>query len=134
LKSKERELSQKFNKESKFKGSDITAVGGYFDIAAFNAKVNKIQEIARQRRKIKEQIKLARLNYRPLDVNQLTIEQLKQGLYLDTYNMFEEIKKMRSFNLSQLDNILSKNYRKMTVLIIFLIILISTYALNKFLE
>jgi hypothetical protein len=134
LSSKDKELSSKYDKEKKFKPSDVSVVGGKFDTKAFNLKVGKIQEIARQRRKLRDQIKLARLKYQPLDLNTLTIDQLKKGLYLDLYYMFNEIKHMQSFNFVELDRILSKNYRKLSLLIILLLIIIMTYLLVKFLE
>jgi hypothetical protein len=128
----EQKIKQK--KESKFKASDITAPGGKFDSKAFNKKVNKVQDIMRQKKILKDKIKLAKLVYRPLDHNRLTISQLKTALYADTYQMFREIANLKSFNLQNLDQIMSKNYRKLTVLIILLITVLSTYVLIYFLK
>ena len=128
------ELKTKQLKESKFKVSDITAPGGKFDTKAFNKQVNKVQDIIRQRRKLKEKIKLANLAYRPLDYNQITIGELKMALYSDTYDMFREISNLKSFNLKKLNQIISKNYRKLTILIILLVALITTYLLINYLD
>jgi len=128
------ELKIKQQKESKFKVSDITAPGGKFDSKAFNKKVNKVQDYIKQRRKLKNKIKLAKLAYRPLDYNRFTIGELKMAIYTDTYDMFKEIAKLKSFNLKNLDQIMSKNYRKLTVLIILLVVFISTYVLISILH
>jgi hypothetical protein len=128
------ELKTKQQKESKFKVSDITAPGGKFDTKAFNKQVNKVQDIIRQRRKLKDKIKLANLAYRPLDYNQMTIGELKMALYSDTYDMFREISNLKSFSFIKLNEILSKNYRKLTILIILLVALITTYLLVNYLD
>ena len=128
------DLKIKQQKESKFKVSDVTAPGGKFDSKAFNKKVNKVQDIMHQRRKLKDQIKLAHLTYRPLDYNRMTIGELKMAVYLDTYDMFREIGELKSFDLKKINQIMSKNYRKLTVLIILLILFITTYLLIAFLK
>ena len=121
-------------KESKFKVSDITAPGGKFDTKAFNKQVDKVSDIIRQRRKLKDKIKLANLAYRPLDYNRMTIGELKMALYSDTYDMFAEISNLKSFNLEKLNQIISKNYRKLTILIVLLVALIITYLLVNYLD
>lgn len=128
------ELKTKQQKESNFKVSDVTAPGGKFDTKAFNKQVNKVQDIIRQRRKLKDKIKLANLTYRPLDYNRMTIGELKMALYSDTYDMFREISNLKSFNLKKLNEILSKNYRKLTILIILLVAFITTYLLINYLD
>ena len=128
------ELKKKQQKESNFKVSDVTAPGGKFDTKAFNKQVNKVEDIIRQRRKLKDKIKLANLAYRPLDYNKMTIGELKMALYSDTYDMFREISNLKSFNLKKLNHIISKNYRKLTILIIILVALITTYLLVNYLD
>jgi hypothetical protein len=128
------ELKLKQKKESNFKVSDVTAPGGKFDSKAFNKKVNSVMDIARQRRKLKDKIKLAKLEYRPLDYNKLTIGELKMALYNDIFDMFDEISKLKKINLKYLNLILSKNYRKLTVLVLLLIIFILTYTLINILS
>ncbi len=128
------ELKTKQLKESKFKVSDITAPGGKFDTKAFNKQVNKVSDIIRQRRKLKDKIKLANLAYRPLDYNKMTIGELKMALYSDIYDMFGEISNLKSFNLKKLNQIISKNYRKLTILIVLLLALITTYLLVNYLD
>ena len=112
----------------------MTAPGGKFDSKAFNKKVNSVMDIARQRRKLKDKIKLAKLEYRPLDYNKLTIGELKMALYNDIFDMFDEISKLKKINLKYLNLILSKNYRKLTVLVLLLIIFILTYTLINILS
>jgi hypothetical protein len=123
------ELKIKQQKESNIKVSDVSAPGGIFDSKAFNEKVNSVMKIARQRRKLKDRIKLAKLTYRPLDYNKLTIAELKMALYNDTYDMFDEFSKLKEFNLNIFYQIISKNYRKLTILILFLVLFILTYVL-----
>ena len=47
--------------------------------------------------------------------------------------MFGEISRLKKYDLNSLNKILSKNYRKLTVLIILLVTFILTYLLINYL-
>ena len=133
LENKIKKLNELLKKKSKIKRSDVT-YGQVFDIKLFNAKVNEVNDITRKKNKIKDQIKLSRLNYRPPNPDKLTITELKQGLLLDTYQMFKDFTTLKKISHNDINNILNKNYRRLTLLIILLIICIISYILIKFLS
>jgi hypothetical protein len=133
LKSTENELNIKQQQSKNIKVSDITH-GGIFDLKAFNKKVDKVNKINREKSRIKQRIKQLQLKYKPLDYNKLTIEELKNSLLLDTYDMVYEIFSMEKFSIEKINIILSKNYRKLTILFILLIICIFSYILINFLS
>jgi hypothetical protein len=133
LEKKVKNLNELLKKKSKIKKSDVT-YGQVFDIKLFNAKVNEVNDITRKKNKIRDQIKLSRLNYRPPNPGRLTITEFKQGLLLDTYHMFKDFTTLKKINYNDINNILNKNYRRLTLLIILLIICIISYILIKFLS
>ena len=133
LKSTVNELNIKQQQSKNIKVSDITH-GGIFDLKAFNKKVDKVNKINREKSRIKQRIKQLQLKYKPLDYNKLTIEELKNSLLLDTYDMVYEIFSMEKFSIEKINIILSKNYRKLTILFILLIICIFSYILINFLS
>jgi len=133
LEKKIKNLNELLKKKNKIKKSDVT-YGQVFDIKAFNRNVNEVNEITRNKNKIRDQIRLAKLNYRPPNPDKLTIAQLKQGLLLDTYQMFKNLATLKEINYKNINNILNKNYRRLTLLIILFMICIISYILIKFLS
>lgn len=71
------------------------------------------------------------LNDKPLDYTKFTINEIKTALYVDFFDMCNELLLMEKFNFNNLNNILSKNYRKATILFfILLCVLISFMFMN----
>jgi len=122
----EDDLLQKKIDLDKPKPSDFI-IAGLFDVNKFNIKFSEINEINRKKRKIKDQIKLKEMSRKNLDLNDLTIGQLKNGLMLDIYDMFIEIGRLDHFNLKNFMKIIKKNYRLLTILIFLTITIIIIY-------
>jgi len=133
LEKKKKNLEELLKKKNKFKKTDAV-YGQIFDVNIFNARVEEVNEITREKNKIIDEIKLSRLNYKPPDAGKLTITQLNQGLLLDTYNMFKEFSNLKEVKYININNILNKNYRRLTLLIILFVIFITSYILIKFLS
>ncbi len=124
----EKQLKILEKKESNFTTSMMTQ-GGKFDASLYNKQVDKVYDIKRKRRKIKDKIKLLKIKYTPLQPTKLSIDELKYQLINDTYDMFNEYKNKKPIN-----DILDKNYRKLTILFIFLFIIIISYILIQFIK
>lgn len=129
----EKKLRAEEKKISRFTMNDITPPGAVFDVAAFNKQVDKIFTIKRKRKKIKDKIQLLKIQYTPLNYNKLSIGEMKHGLVNDLYDMLQEIKDMEK-NKTSLNEIFNKNYRKVTILFIILLIVIISYSLIKYLK
>ena len=113
---------------SNIKPSDVS-IGGKFDSKAFNKKLDNIRDLRRAESKIKDKIKLAKLKYRPVSYGHLTIDQLKQAMIIDIYDMCSEISHMQNISFYNLNIILSKNYRKLSILVLLLIFIIISYII-----
>lgn len=113
--------------------SEVTA-GSVFDAKAFNIKIDKYFDLVRKRRKLKDQIQLEKLKYKPLDYGDITYNKFRYTLIGDFYNMINEIKNMSSFSFSNLFIIINKRYRKLMILVIILIILLLFLIIYKFLS
>jgi hypothetical protein len=118
---------------SNIKPSDVS-IGGKFDLKAFNDKLNKVSSLRKAESKIKDKIQLAKLQYRPVSHNHLTIDQLKQAMIIDIYDMCIEMSEMKNINFVSINMILSKNYRKITFLIILLLFIIISYIIISILS
>lgn len=118
---------------NKIKLEDVT-IGSIFDAKAFNKKVDAINELIMKKNKIKDKINLLKLKYRPIDYNKMTIDEFKFGLITDINLMINELLLMKNFNYNQFNNIINKNYRKLTILILLLLLFIISYYLYNFLS
>lgn len=108
---------------------DDVSVGGVFNPKTFNEKLNKLNELKRKRSKLKDQIKLSKINRQTTITNQLLTNQLltKENIINDIYKMIDEFKNLEKINIVNIDSIVKKGYRKLIILIALLIILIVIY-------
>lgn len=128
LSNEEKNLKLEREKKKIIKPSEVIA-GSVFDSALFNRKLDEINEINRKRRKIKDKIKLFKLKKRHVDYDDLTIRQFKNGIILDTYDMFSELFSMKSFSFKNINYIINKNYRKIILLVIIFSVIILSYII-----
>ena len=133
LSSESDKLQTKIKTASNIKPSDVS-IGGKFDSKAFNKKLDSIRDLKKAKSKIKDQINFAKLQYRPVSYNHLTIDQLKQAMIMDIYDMYNELCYMENINITNINIILSKNYRKLTILIILLLFIIISYIIISILS
>ena len=101
-----------------------------FDSNAFNYQYAKIINTKKEKRLLKEKKRLLKLNEKPINYDKLTIEELKQGLFVDFFDMCNELINSND----SIDFIMSKNYRKLTILVLTLIIMTISYTIILFLN
>ena len=128
LQNEDKILKKKLDMSKNFASDPDITVGG-----TFNKKINQIKKITDQRIKIRDQIQLLKLSFKPLNYDQMTIGEFKQGIYIDTLDMINELSKLKKFDLDKINLIINKKYRKITIFITILIIFIICYILIKFL-
>jgi len=104
------------------------------DKTAFNNMFDTVLNVNRYQRNLKEEKRLLGLNFKPIDYDKYTIGELKQGLYIDFFDMCNELLLMESFNTTNLNNILSKNYRKIILLFMFLVAILIAYVIIYILD
>lgn len=115
------------------KYSDVT-IGGIFDVDAFNGYMNKIDTIKNNKHQLEEQILKERLRFDPIDINNLTLKQLKNGMIMDFVDMYIELKELKTINFENVSIIVNKKYRKITLLITIFLILLFSYLLSNLLS
>ena len=93
-----------------------------------------VLNVNRYQRDIKNKMRLLRLQDKPIDYTKYSIQQLKEGLYVDFFDMCNELLIMEKFNFSDLNSILSKNYRKATLLLFILICVLIAFVIINILE
>jgi hypothetical protein len=133
LQNEDKILKKKLDMSKNFASDPDITVGGTFNLGSFNKKINQIKKITDQRIKIRDQIQLLKLSFKPLNYDQMTIGEFKQGIYIDTLDMINELSKLKKFDLDKINLIINKKYRKITIFITILIIFIICYILIKFL-
>lgn len=104
------------------------------DQTAFNKMFDTVLNVNKYQRDIKNKMRLLRLQDKPIDYTKYSIQQLKEGLYVDFFDMCNELLIMEKFNISYLNNILSKNYRKATLLFFILICILIAFIIINILE
>lgn len=104
------------------------------DQTAFNKMFDTVLNVNRYQRDIKNKMRLLRLQNKPVDYTKYSIQQIKEGLYVDFFDMCNELLMVEKFNLSNLNNILSKNYRKVTILFLILICILIAFVVTNILE
>lgn len=107
---------------------DDVSVGGVFNPKTFNEKLNKLNELKRKRSRLKNKIKLSKMNRQIIKDQPLTLTLTKEYIINDIYKMIDEFKNLKKLNITNIDGIINKGYRKLIILIILLIILIVTYV------
>ena len=120
LKNKEKNIFDFHN------NSNIT-IGGIFNVDAFNKRLDKTFSNILQRQKIEDKIKKLKAKSIIPDPNTLTLNQFISGIILDTYDMFNELFTINSYSKSNLNKIMDKNYRRITLYILLLILTITIY-------
>lgn len=133
LETEEKRLSDEIEKNKKLV-PNVFIMGGLFDNKAFNEKINRVNKLSSERRKIRDKIKIEKLKYEPLDYNKKTIGEFKQDILNDTIIMIDQLSKLTSFDINKINEIISVKYRKITLLIIILLFLILVYSIINFLE
>jgi hypothetical protein len=104
------------------------------DQTAFNKMFDTVLNVNRYQRNIKKKIKYLPLNDKPLDYTKLTIEQLKTALYVDFFDMCNELLLIEKINFESFNRILSKNYRKVTILCFILVVCLISYIIINILD
>lgn len=117
-------LTTRYEIESKFSVSDFIK-GGLFDHKLFNKEVDKVNELKRKIRTIREKIRLLKLKYETPDYDTMTIGEFKSAIIIDIYDMIKEILHMKT--IYELPKIINKNYRKITILLFVFVILVVMY-------
>ena len=111
-------------------------IGGIFNVDAYNKKLDRIFSLIQKRTKIEDIIKQLRKQSRIPNPNKMTVKQFKSGLILDTYDMFDELRNIKKINKSNITSIIDKNYRKITLYFLLLILFILIYyfqSINSYL-
>lgn len=123
-------LTTRYEIESKFSVSDFIK-GGLFDHKLFNKEVDKVNELKRKIRTIREKIRLLKLKYETPDYDTMTIGEFKSAIIIDIYDMIKEILHMKT--IYELPKIINKNYRKITILLfVFVILAVMYLTIYKF--
>ena len=106
---------------------DDVSIGGIFNPKTFNEKLDKLNELKRKRYRLKNKIKLSKINQQMILKDQpLTLT--KEYIINDIYKMVDEFKNLKKFNIINIDGVINKGYRKLIILIILLVILITIYV------
>ena len=132
IKSEEKELEDTEKSLSKTMVKDST-IGGLFDLSAFNKQADKITDITRKKKKLKDKIKLSRYKKREKSYGNYTINQLINGIIQDTFDMIIDLNSLRRINFYSILKILRKNFRILTILIFLLLVLFSSYIIINYL-
>jgi hypothetical protein len=99
------------------------------DQSAFNKMFDTVLNVNRYQRNIKRKIKHLPLNNKPLDYNKLTIDEIKIALYVDFFDMCNELLLIEKINFESFNYVLSKNYRKIIILFFILFICLISYVI-----
>jgi len=102
-------------------------IGGLFNVDAFNYKLDKIFSIIQQRQKIEDKIKELKDKSTIPNPDNMTLNQFISGILLDTYDMFNELFTIKVYSRSNLNLIMDKNYRRITLYILLIIFAIIIY-------
>ena len=120
-------IDAQYKIESKFKINEYI-VGGVFDLNAFNVQADKVENLARMKRHIKEKIRLLQLNYKFIDFTDLSIKEFIYSLYLDIYTFFIELGNIKKIN--DVITAINKNYRRLTFIFIILLIVVIYFIIR----
>jgi hypothetical protein len=132
IKSEEKELDDTEKSLSKTMVKDST-IGGLFDLSAFNKQADKITDITRKKKKLKDKIKLSRYKKREKSYGNYTINQFIDGIIQDTFDMIIDLNSLRRINFYSILKILRKNFRILTILIFLLLVLFCSYIIINYL-
>ena len=89
--------------------------------------IDKIYSNIRQIQKIEDKIKELKEKSSIPNSDNMTLNQFISALFLDTYDMFNELLLINEYSIPKLNKIVDKNYRKITIYILLIIIIIIIY-------
>ena len=116
----------------------ISGRGILHDERAFNKMFNTVVNINKYQKQLKNRKKIlatnTNTNTNTNNIDNFTIGQIKEGLYVDFFDMCNELLLLDKFNYLNINYILSKNYRKIMLLVIILITIIITYLIINILD
>jgi len=112
--------------DDKVDSSDIQ-IGGLFDKDAFNKKLDKIYSNIVKRKNIEDKIKELKNKSSIPNPNEMTVNQFISAILLDTYDMFYELYNIKIFSRKNINTIIDKNYRRITLYILILLLVIIYY-------
>jgi hypothetical protein len=104
------------------------------DQTAFNKMFDTVLNVNRYQRNIKKKMKYLPLNDKPLDYTKFTINEIKTALYVDFFDMCNELLLIKKINFESFNYVLSKKYRKVTILFFILFICLISYVIINILE
>jgi hypothetical protein len=123
----QKELLKNREKNINLHDNSHITIGGLFNVDAFNKKLDKIFSNIQQRQKIEETIKELKVKSTIPNPDKMTLNQFISGITADTYDMFYELFTINVYSKSNINKIMDKNYRRITLYIILLILLIIIY-------
>ena len=97
------------------------------DINAFNRNLDRIYSDITQRQNLDKKIAQLKAESRIPDPDKLTLNQFISGLSLDLYDMCNELINKDNVSVAEIVIIIDKNYRKLTILIIILMIFLLVF-------
>ena len=99
------------------------------DQSAFNNMFDTVLNVNRYQRNIKKKMIHLPLNNKSLDYNKLTIDEIKIALYVDFFDMCNELLLIEKINFESFNYVISKNYRKIIILFFILFICLISYII-----
>ena len=112
--------------DDKVDSSDIQ-IGGLFDKDAYNKKLDKIYSNIVKRKNIEDKIKELKNKSSIPNPNEMTVNQFISAILLDTNDMFYELYNIKIFSRKNINTIIDKNYRRITLYILILLLVIIYY-------
>ena len=129
--SKRNLLKNKEQNNLNLKNDPNITVGSVFDNSAFNKKLNTVFSDIQQRQNLDKKIEQLKAESRIPNPNKMNVNQFTSGLYIDLFDTYNQIIKIKNPSVSDINKILDKNYRKLSILIIlFTIFSIIYYILS----
>jgi len=122
-----RDIFSRNEKDSENISTESVMTNGVFDNNLFNQKLDFLSEQIYQKNKLNENLKLFELKNKLPHYDDMTIKQLMYGLYYDFYDMFIEFWNIKS--ISDINLIINKNYRMISILLIIFLLLCMIYII-----
>lgn len=97
------------------------------DIKAYNKNLNTVYSDILYRQNLDKKIAYLKAQSRIPDPNSMPLNQFITGLSVDLCDMYDELLMKNNPSVADINQILDKNYRRLTVLIIILFIFLLTF-------
>ena len=104
------------------------------DQTSFNKMFDTVLNVNRYQKNIRKKMKYLPLNNKPVNYTKFSIDQIKTGLYIDFFDMCNELLQVEKISFESFNAVLSKNYRKVTILFLFLFIFLVSYIIVSILD